>query len=73
MQSPGTETAALVAFSLLDALMRRLVRQQTIMPEDAVDMLQATLRDLKGSTLAAAKPAIPVLEEMLQEYRKQTR
>jgi len=73
VRSPGTETAAVVAFSIVDALLRQLVAQQTILPEEAVDMLSGIITDLQSSTYAAAKPAIPVLEEMLQEYRKQTR
>ena len=72
-QPPGTETAALVAFSVVDGLLRRLVRQQTITPSEAADMIDGLIADLGNSTLHAAKGAVPVLTEMLQEYRKQAR
>lgn len=70
---PETQPAALVAFSIVDALMRQLVRQQTIMPEDAVEMLTGIVSDLRSSSRSGTAEVITLLEKMLKEYRDQTR
>ncbi len=72
-QPPGTHPSALIAFSLVDALMRRLVRQQTIVPEDAIGMIEGIVADLRASNRSVIGEVVHVLEKMLQEYRKQTR
>lgn len=70
---PATEPAALIAFAIIDALLRKLVAQQSIMAGEAADMLSGIVADLRASGRPAAKRVVPILEEMLKEYRKQAR
>jgi polyhydroxyalkanoate synthesis regulator phasin len=73
IEPPGTEPAALIAFSLVESLLRRLVEQETLAPEEAADMLADIIAEIKLANLSGAEAAIPVLEEMLQEYRRRVR
>ena len=70
---PGAGVSELVAFALIDGLLRRLVAQQTIMAADAANMIEGIISDVRALNLSTGERAIPVLEEMLREYRKQAR
>jgi hypothetical protein len=67
---PGAGVSELVAFSLIDGLIRGLVARNVISSSDAADLISGVVEDVRLLKLAAGRQAIPVLEEMLDEYRK---
>ena len=73
MKPPETEPAAFIAFAVVDGLLRKLVSRHTITAIDAQELIANIISDLKVSPRSAAQEIVPVLEKMIEEYRKQHR
>ncbi len=72
MRPPGLNEASYTTFAIMDELIRTLVEKDLFSPADAIGVLSRTLENLDRGR-ATTVHAIPVIEEMIREYSKQTR
>ena len=70
---PAPGPSGLLAFALLDELIRTLVDKGNVSPNEAAAMLERTIANIRSLNLAIGPEAVSVLNKMLHEYRKQTR
>jgi hypothetical protein len=66
---PGAGASELVAFAIVDELIRTLVDLQILTPADTAAMIDRITTNVAKTNSATGDAAIPVLHEMFREYR----
>ena len=73
MNPPGTEDSAFFAFAVVDELIRTLVDKGVLNSGDTVAMFERTVETMRNINRLQSTRCIPIAEEMIREYSKNTR
>ena len=66
---PATLPSAIAAFVLVEELIRTLVKQRTLLPADAVALLERSAGAARATKLYVSNEVATVIETMIPEYR----